>query len=368
MRRALEAPYDGHLDDCDYTRVSGWCYRSDRPDAPLTLVVRADGRELGRVQADRFRRDLLAAGKGNGRHGFHLDLPADLVAQAETCPVSVTVAETGGELFGSPGVVRRKVGEMILSPPVFARFLEGPPLEFGTLRIDISNTCNLSCVYCPTIAIRTKERVSLSAFEEMLDRRVGSLENLALGCGQEPTTSPQLCDYIDAVGRSRAMPRGMFMLVTNGTLLHKHDWNRIAASPLNALYVSLDSVDQETLAAVRCGSKLARIQENVAGLLAKAKSLRLHLNIVVSTRNVGVIDDVIAWGREHDCATFTLREMYLPPTPSAEEEVLRPLVLPDGRFAELERGLRERWSGAAFQFANRQHLEEEYDYWAPRLL
>lgn len=374
MRKVLETPYEGYLDDCDYMRVSGWCYRHDRPDAPLTVVVRevgqngTPGREIGRAPADRFRRDLLVAGKGNGRHGFHLDLPDDLVARSETCPVSVTVEETGGELFGSPGVVRRKVGELILSPPVFSRFLEGPPLEFGTLRVDVSNTCNLRCVYCPTIAVRTKEKVGVVAFEELLERRVGSLENLALGCGQEPTTTQFLCDYIEAVDRARAKPQGLFMLVTNGTLLHKHDWNRIAKSRVNALYVSLDSVDQDTLEAVRCGSKVDLIQKNVSGLLRAAPNLRLHLNIVVSTRNVDRIDDVIAWGRSQKCATFTLREMYLPPTPSTDESTLRPLVLPEGRFAELERHLRERWSGESFQFANRQHLEEEYDYWAPRLL
>jgi len=53
--------------------------------------------------------------------------------------------------------------------------------------------------------------------------------------------------------------------------------------------------------------------------------------------------------------------MYLPPTPSTEEAALQPLVLPEGRFARLEAHLRDRWSGDAFQFANRQHLEEEYD-------
>ena len=377
VTRGLGAPYEGYLDDCDCMRVSGWCYRSDRPDEPLTVVVRElgsngaggeGGREIGRVTANRFRRDLLAAGKGNGRHGFHLDLPADLVARSETCRVSVTVDGTGGDLLGSPGVVRRKVGELILSPPVFSRFLDGPPLDFGTLRIDISNTCNLKCVYCPTIAVRTKERVSLSAFEELLDRRVHGLENLALGCGQEPTTSSQLCDYIEAVGRSRVRPTGMFMLVTNGTLLHKHDWERIGKSTLNALYLSLDSMDQETLGALRCGSKVDRITENVGGLLEAAPNVRLHINVVVTTRNVDGIDDVIAWGKEQDCATFTLREMYLPPTPSTEEAALQPLVLPEGRFARLEAHLRDRWPGEAFQFANRQHLEEEYDDWAPRLL
>ncbi len=264
--KALESPFEGFLDDCDYSRVSGWCYRRDRPEEPVTLVVRANHEEIGRVPADRFRRDLLLAGKGSGRHGFHLELPAQLLARVEDCPVSVTVADSDFELIGSPTTVRRWVGELILSPVVFDEFLEGPVLDFGTLRIDITNTCNLSCVYCPTIAIRTKDKVDLAAFERFLDRRVNQLDNLAIGCGQEPTTTPQLCEFLDAVGRSRAIPRELFMLVTNGTLLHKHDWERIGRSRLNALYVSLDSVDPEILDGVRCGSKLTRIQENVTGL------------------------------------------------------------------------------------------------------
>jgi molybdenum cofactor biosynthesis enzyme MoaA len=363
-----ETPYEGFLDDCDFTRVSGWCYRRDRPDVALTVIVRANGQEIARIPADRFRRDLLLAGKGNGRHGFHCELPAELLARVESCPVSVTIAESGFELTGSPATVRRRVGELILSPVVFSRYVEGPPLDFGTLRIDISNTCNLNCVYCPTIAIRTKDRVDLPSFQRFLDQRVSRLDNLAIGCGQEPTTSPQLCDFLDAVSASRALPKELFMLVTNGTLLHKHDWQRIAKSRLNALFISLDSLDAEILDEVRCGSKLARIQENVSGLLKVASNVRLHLNIVVTTANYDGIDEVIAWGRQEHCATFTLREMYLPPTPSSDDATLQPLVLPEGRFEELEQRLREKWPGEQLAFANRQHLEEEYEYWAPKLL
>jgi molybdenum cofactor biosynthesis enzyme MoaA len=367
VRKPLESPYEGFLDDCDFTRVAGWCYRSDRPEEPETLVVRANDREIGRVRADRFRRDLLVAGKGNGRHGFHFELPSEVLSNAGECRVSVSVAATGSELTGSPAPVRLRIEELILSPVVFSKYLEGPQLDFGTLRIDITNTCNLSCVYCPTIAIRTKDRLDLASFEAFLDRRVNRLGNLAIGCGQEPTTTQQLCDFIDAVGRSRAMPQELFMLVTNGTLLHKHDWERIGRSRLNALYVSLDSVDASILDEVRCGSRLSLIQENVSGLLRVAKHVKLHLNIVVTTANLHVIDDVVAWGRQERCETFTLREMYLPPTPSSDESTLKPLVLADGQFADLEQRLRKNWVGERFVFANRQQLHEEYEYWAPKL-
>ncbi len=53
------APVEGYVDNCDRTHVSGWCWRSDRPDGAVELSVSIGGRELGRTKADKFRRDLL---------------------------------------------------------------------------------------------------------------------------------------------------------------------------------------------------------------------------------------------------------------------------------------------------------------------
>lgn len=368
---AAPVPYEGYVDDCDCTRIAGWCWRADRPDGPVELTIHDGERELGRTRADKFRRDLLLAGKGNGKHGFHFDLPAEYLQRAHGS-LSVRVADGGFELVGSPAAVRPLIQELILSPPVFARYLEGPPLEFGTLRVDIANTCNLFCVYCPTIALRSKERVDLASFERFLAQRVARAQNLALGCGQEPTTHPELVEFLDAVARSPARPSELFMLVTNATLLHKHDWGRIAASGLNALYVSLDSVDPEVLGGVRTGSKLALIHDNVTGLLAAAPKLRLHLNVVVTNRNLGYVEDVIAWGVTKNAASFTLREMYFPPTPNPkptiEERELRGLMLAQGEFAALRERLVARWGAERFVFADRLHLEQEYAYWAPKLV
>ena len=40
------------------------------PDAALPVEILADGQVIATVTAEDFREDLLAAGKGNGRHGF----------------------------------------------------------------------------------------------------------------------------------------------------------------------------------------------------------------------------------------------------------------------------------------------------------
>lgn len=359
---------EGYVDTCDRTHVAGWCWSPDRPAEPLDLVVSQGGRELGRTVADKFRRDLLLAGKGDGRHGYRLDLPRELLSAAPGSRISVRLKDGGRELSGSPAPVSDLIQEMILTPAVFAGFAEGPPLRFRALRIDIANTCNLSCVYCPTIALRTKERVDLDAFRSFLARRVAGVEQLSIGCGQEPTVSPALCDFLEAVAESPAPPSEDLILVTNGTLLHRHDWSRFAKAGLSALFVSLDSVDPEVLGDVRRGSELSRIEENITGVLAAVEGLKLHLNIVVTKRNLAHVDEVIEWGWRRGAATITLREMYFPPTTEVADQALFGLMVEEGAFASLRERLVERWGEERFCFADRLHLEEEYAYWAPKLV
>ncbi|MEL6906070.1 MAG: radical SAM protein, partial [Planctomycetota bacterium] len=218
---------EGFVDNCDCMSVSGWCWDAANPDHEVELSFTCDGVELGRTKANKFRRDLLLAGKGTGRYGYFFELPREFLSRTDAPHVEVAVVESGQALVGSPAEVRMKVGEMIISPVVFDEFREGPKLDFHALRIDISNTCNLSCVYCPTIALRTKDKIDLEEFTRFLEARVEGVDEFALGCGQEPTTNMELADFMEAIAASgKAKPRDKFMLVTNGTLLHKHDWKR----------------------------------------------------------------------------------------------------------------------------------------------
>jgi hypothetical protein len=57
-------PLQGSIDVLQSTRVVGWAHDPGLPDASVSLVVLSNGAEIGRVVADRFRRDLLDAGMG----------------------------------------------------------------------------------------------------------------------------------------------------------------------------------------------------------------------------------------------------------------------------------------------------------------
>lgn len=91
----------GYLDGADCTAVAGWAWDPRRPHAPIDVRISASNGKERVVSADVPRDDLAAAGIGDGAHGFYL--PTGLLQlESGRGEVSVVVAATGVELFGSP--------------------------------------------------------------------------------------------------------------------------------------------------------------------------------------------------------------------------------------------------------------------------
>ena len=100
----------GHMDAVTRTSVSGWAADSLAPDTRLMLRVEVDGREVGRVLAERPRKDLAALGRyGDGAHGFLFNFGGALQAGQE---FAISVRFDDGTLL-----------------PNGVRLLEGGPLE-----------------------------------------------------------------------------------------------------------------------------------------------------------------------------------------------------------------------------------------------
>ena len=88
---------DGHLDSVDGGVVVGWVWDSSAPNQPVRVDLYVGDRRRTTLVADHFRRDLVAAGKGDGRHGFAYTL---LEPPRAGQPVRVLLAGTDIELFG----------------------------------------------------------------------------------------------------------------------------------------------------------------------------------------------------------------------------------------------------------------------------
>jgi hypothetical protein len=63
-----------HIDDFDDGLLNGWGLDRQRPDLAISIEVSSTGGEKQVILAGTFRPDLVAAGFGNGRHAFSVDI------------------------------------------------------------------------------------------------------------------------------------------------------------------------------------------------------------------------------------------------------------------------------------------------------
>ena len=85
--------------------VFGWCLDDARPGARLDVTIRADGADIGTVQAAGERQDLRDAGIGDGRHGFIFTLPIAVLRQRRGSVITAFDAASGTG-FGDSVVYR----------------------------------------------------------------------------------------------------------------------------------------------------------------------------------------------------------------------------------------------------------------------
>lgn len=91
----------GNLDIVDFRQVVGWAQDDARPDAPVSLLITDNDQLVGRILANRFRRDLEEAGIGRGQHAFEFQFTKTLVP-LEKHVVRVRQESDGADLAQSP--------------------------------------------------------------------------------------------------------------------------------------------------------------------------------------------------------------------------------------------------------------------------
>jgi hypothetical protein len=77
---AVTGALRGYVDQTGPERCFGWAQDIAAPDVPVSLDILRGNCLIGRVLANLYRADVLAAGYGSGYQGFEFMLPADGVA------------------------------------------------------------------------------------------------------------------------------------------------------------------------------------------------------------------------------------------------------------------------------------------------
>src|SRR6185503_14678129 len=108
---------------------------------------------------------------------------------------------------------------------------------------------------------RSTARLSVADFETFLREHVSRIGTLQFGCGQEPTADLRLVEFFRALARSSLRPH--VRMITNASLLHKHDVAAFRDCGLAMLVVSLDSPRPSVNDRLRPGAEVARVLENL---------------------------------------------------------------------------------------------------------
>ena len=105
----------GFLELASPREMRGWAYDQAEPGAHLSVEVLCGARTIGRVQADLYRRDLEAAGVGQGDHAFVLRCDPALT-EADLSLVSARVNCPGRLVHVLPWLVDAPERKLSLSP------------------------------------------------------------------------------------------------------------------------------------------------------------------------------------------------------------------------------------------------------------
>jgi len=91
----------GVLEAVHSTKIVGWAWDKNRPEASVSVTILDSDNVLASVQADVFRKDLLDGKIGTGKYGFEVPTPQSL-KDGRPHEIHALVSGTKVELKNSP--------------------------------------------------------------------------------------------------------------------------------------------------------------------------------------------------------------------------------------------------------------------------
>jgi molybdenum cofactor biosynthesis enzyme MoaA len=351
---------EGYVDGISFDRLLGWAYDAAHPGRRLSVDVFDGERFLLSASAGGYRADLALAGIGDAHHAFSVELPVELFDERPH-RLRVRFGGTARELRNSPCDMAATAGwvaEFKLDP-FNIESANGAPgrRRIRHLAVDINDTCNAACLYCPNP--RSARRLDLDAFARFLGDKVEAVETVQLGCGQEPTADLRLVEFFRRLQCSPLQPRNVRM-ITNGVLLHRHDVRALHAAGLQTLAISVDSAHAETNDRLRPGAPLEHLVRNLTEVRRICPEIHVEFSIVVTALNVNDMVELVDFGVAHDVGMFFFREVTDHSGGAARQagfaETFHALELREGQFARMQEEVLQAHGSRALVFLPRVSL------------
>ena len=116
-------------------------------------------------------------------------------------------------------------------------------MKFYRIYIELTNVCGLSCSFCPTKELPSKE-MDLVFFESVIKQAKYYTKEIACHVVGDPLTQSNLNDYLDIIHRYGLKA----MLTTSGYFLKKHSYDTLFHPCVKQINISLNSFNKNDTA------------------------------------------------------------------------------------------------------------------------
>jgi cyclic pyranopterin phosphate synthase len=181
-----------------------------------------------------------------------------------------------------------------------AALTDGFGRTIDTLRVSVTDRCNLRCTYCMSEEMRFLPKAELLSLEEIerlctiFVRR--GIRHLRLS-GGEPLMRRGILDLVRKLGRhlqSGALEE--LTLTTNGVRLREYA-NGLADAGVKRINVSLDSLDRATFARIARSDGLYQVLDGISA--AQDAGLKVKINTVALKRdNQADLPRLVQWAHD----------------------------------------------------------------------
>lgn len=198
----LAASVEGSVDALQDGQVVGWARDAQAPGLRLRVELVDGATVLGSAEADRFRQDLLDAGKGDGACGFELKLPAALLdgrPHALRVRIAGTRRHLGGREIGfgpqTAGALFEEVARLGREVERLGRLVDALANPTGPFQTEIVRT----------IADRVAAHSEIQ--RELVERELDALRRIAFADGPDLHIVPETPSPARPATPEEAAPR-----------------------------------------------------------------------------------------------------------------------------------------------------------------
>lgn len=154
--------------------------------------------------------------------------------------------------------------------------------------VDATEVCNLACVHCPHPDFKKSEHyrarylpaeLNAKMVDEVRTHGASLTQYIRYTSNGEPLIHPAIYDMLDYSVKHSGV---LVTITTNGTIMNESRIERLLASGLHVIDISIDAHTDETYARIRVNGRLSVTRQNVHRLLQLKALHRARTKIVVS--------------------------------------------------------------------------------------